>query len=71
MNIDIISIIIGGILWELISAYSHFVFKPRMRRFKANIQNGGIAPKPQQKKPPYQRSDIGFTAHLTDQQEQS
>ena len=42
MNINLFSLIVGGVLWELCSAYLHFVLKPRLRRFK--ITRKGLAP---------------------------
>ena len=41
IEIDILSLVVGGILWELLNAYIHFVAKPGIRRLKA--RRGGYA----------------------------
>jgi hypothetical protein len=66
MNIDILSLIIGGVLWELISAYGHFVLGPKIRKWKMKRKGGVDADgKPPKKNTAnYADTNIGFNSKL-------
>lgn len=60
MYIDIISMIIGGILWELLSTYIYFVIQPKIRKWKADQKQGKDEAKTQ-KSERYKDTSMGFT----------
>lgn len=62
MKIDILSVIIGGIVWELLSAYYHFVAKPAIMRMKQKNRNKTDGPKQQPNH--YNGTSIGFNCQL-------
>ena len=60
MTIDVKSLIIGGVLWELISAYIYFVIKPRIRKFKEDQKQSKDDAK-NHKQERYKETNMGFT----------
>lgn len=65
MNIDIFSLIIGMVLWELISAYIYFIVRPALKRFKAEREQKDLEAKSERKlSGGYKATTIGFLKDL-------
>jgi hypothetical protein len=60
MTIDVISMVIGGILWELLSAYIYCVIKPKIRKLKNDQQKSKDGDTPHDHEA-YQGTTMGFT----------
>lgn len=60
MTIDIFSMIIGGILWELLSAYIYCVIKPKINKWR-NDQKQNKDENKAKKSERYKDTTIGFT----------
>ena len=60
MTIDIVSIIIGCVLWELLSAYIYFVIKPKINKWRKDQKQNKFESKCQ-KSEEYKDTTIGFT----------
>ena len=61
MTIDIFSMIIGGILWELLSSYIYFEIKPKIRKWKVDRECDKDDSKEQKKSEQYKDTTMGFT----------
>lgn len=64
MTIDIISLIIGMVLWELFGAYWCFVMKPWIKKTKAKLQNNNCERVTQPKNENYKGTAMGFNGQL-------
>jgi hypothetical protein len=71
MHIDIISLILGAVLWELVIAYIHFVAKPKMRRRNENKSNLHLGNQQQNANDDYKSSSIGFNCKLQYKREET
>lgn len=60
MSIDIFSLVIGMVLWELISAYEYFVLRPALKRFKSNREQKDLDVKSKKPSGNYKATTIGF-----------
>ena len=64
MQLDLLSIIVGGVLWELIAAYIHFVAKPKIMKAKEKRKGLLMEGPKQMKEDGYNETAIGFNCKL-------
>ena len=67
MHIDIISLILGALLWELVIAYIHFVAKPRMKRRSDYNTNVKQFDRLKELSGDYKNTKVGFNCPLSKQ----
>ena len=64
MHIDIISLVLGAVLWELVIAYVHLVVKPRMKRRNEHKVNIKQCDERQETNVDYKNTTVGFNCKL-------
>lgn len=64
MKLDVLSMILGGILWEVGATYIHFVAKPAFIRWKYRLNGKKPIVQRQGKEIDYKETAMGFNCSL-------
>ena len=67
MNLDILSMILGGVLWEVGAAYIHFVAAPALKRWKVKCKEKNFATAKQVAEMDYKGTAMGFNCKLKEE----
>lgn len=67
MKLDILSIILGGVLWEVGAAYIHFVAKPTLKRWKMKCKGKNLMVSKQMVELDYKSTAMGFNCKLKEE----
>ena len=67
MKLDILSMILGGVLWEVGAAYIHFVAKPALKRWKMRCERKKLMDSEQVVEVDYKGTAMGFNCKLKEE----
>ena len=67
MQLDIFSMILGGVIWEVGAAYMHFVAKPAFKRWRVKYEEKGVASQNQGKEIDYKGTAMEFNCKLKEE----